>query len=598
MKNIIFLLFLLTTLFGAYAQVNKTTPSVDDQHFYVEHIDGNPKKGLTNRYKPFRKIYDGLSDEQKIALEKKGLQDFKKDNALLAYPRLLTPKEKEILEKGVAQRGLAIHAFLQDYYSGENSFLKAEIIPKEVLDRIVLRHGESDWKKYIRPEHISFWYGPDIIRGPPDPKNPEAFNFRIVEDNTDFIGGIGDLKLARESLEKNIPEYKKLINSPKPTLYYDKIAEEYFKRAKKFGGIPVMALYPRQMAADNEDKRIKEIFEERGIKTVVIDRTTNNSRRIPRLETDQEGVWLIEKSGSKLKKTKVGHIVGNMNVQDLEPSFPANRRYQVISAAKDALEDKKVAKPRLKRTEKLKKLLTPGKDGVIKLAPLEKFMLEEWPVNYALHSKELGVPGLLNSVFSGKLELTNTPGLQFVNDKEFYMYVDKMIEHYLHQKAIIPNIQTESFAQYYKNGKVALRKGVFNDVFKNIDGRVIKGVDGRGGDAVWVGPKMDKNYIPELKIRITKDPSRYIFQHYTPLDIIDFHIGDVRLHTSINPDGKIIVSPVSWGRVIRKGGDGKVNLSAHGKEIAIFTNYPKNTPYCVKARIYITNAQKLLEELK
>ncbi len=587
-KTIIILLISLLTSVGANAQT-------EENHYFEEYKKGNPENDLKKRYKNFRQIYDSYSPEEKLALEKKGFIDFQKDNALLPFPRILSQEEAEILQKGVAQRGLALQAFLKDYYSGKNTFIKAGIIPKEVLDRIIQRHGEEEWITFIRPQHLNFWYGPDIIRAPPDLKNPKIPQFRIVEDNTDFIGGIGDLELAKESLQKNIPGYQKYINSPDPKKYYDELAESYFKRAKKYGGIPVMVIYPDKITADNEDNRMKKIFEDRGIKVVEIDPYTNNTRKIPRLETDKEGVWLIEKGKKNIKRIKVGYIAGNMNVQDFEPTHPANRRYRIISAAREALENKEFAKEELQRTKKLKELLIPDKNGKIDIDLLEKFMIEKWPEDHFLNRKKLGISGLLDAVFNGKVGLTNPPGLQFVNDKELYMYVDRMVEYYLKQKPIIPNIQTESFAEFLTDGKVVLRKKRMEEVFLDIDHWVIKGVDGRGGDAVWVGPKMDKSVIPVLKKRIEQDPSRFIFQRYTPLSMVDNHIVDLRLHSEITAKGKIIVSKIAWGRAISKAGDGKVNLSANGKEITILVKYHNRN--CDMHRVYITNANKLLDEI-
>ena len=42
----------------------------------------------------------------------------------------------------------------------------------------------------------NIWYGPDIIRGPSE----EGHDFYVVEDNLGYVGGFGDLPLARAAL--------------------------------------------------------------------------------------------------------------------------------------------------------------------------------------------------------------------------------------------------------------------------------------------------------------------------------------------------------------------------------------------------------------
>src|SRR5688572_18772869 len=54
----------------------------------------------------------------------------------------------------------------------------------------------------------------------------------------------------------------------------------------------------------------------------------------------------------------------------------------------------------------------------------------------------LGVRGLFDAYKRGYVALTNAPGTGVADDKVIYAYVPKMIEYYLGEKAILPNVPT------------------------------------------------------------------------------------------------------------------------------------------------------------
>lgn len=87
----------------------------------------------------------------------------------------------------------------------------------------------------VNPASISLFHGPDIIRDPADV-------FRVVEDNTGYLGGTGDLKLALESLYRNVP-YKRL-HVHEPMDFYRKLAARFRERASPANGKIVMLMTP------------------------------------------------------------------------------------------------------------------------------------------------------------------------------------------------------------------------------------------------------------------------------------------------------------------------------------------------------------------
>merc|ERR1712093_752860 len=97
-----------------------------------------------------------------------------------------------------------------------------------------------------------------------------------------------------------------------------------------------------------------------------------------------------------------------------------------------------------------------------------------------------GVPGLLGAYYAGRVKIVNGPGCGIIEDKELCSHVDKLVKHYLGEEPILRTIPTLSFA-----ADDGLLSSVFDDpgTQENV---VVKRVDGRCGDAVWVGAKLSR----------------------------------------------------------------------------------------------------------
>src|SRR5262249_49320188 len=54
----------------------------------------------------------------------------------------------------------------------------------------------------------------------------------------------------------------------------------------------------------------------------------------------------------------------------------------------------------------------------------------------------LGVPGLINAYRAGNVSLANSIGTGVADDKVLYAYVPRIIEYYLGEKPILPNVDT------------------------------------------------------------------------------------------------------------------------------------------------------------
>lgn len=507
------------------------------------------------KYKNIYNLYKNLSEDQKRTIMQLTSVDFKGDNMVHPLPRILDQVEYQTLKKGVEQRGKAISLFLKDHYSGQKNYLKNHIIPEEIINQVIERNGESAWAQYLKPENISFWYGPDIIRDPHG-------DFRVIEDNPGFIGGVGDMELASKTLIDRAKIYSDELKPVHPQ-FYDKMIDRY----KKLAGDDVVVLlqYNDQLIADNEDLRTQAIFEERGVVTVKIDPSKKIDKRFNNhLKIAEDGVYVKTKTANGVVTKKVGFIIGNVDPLDFDRSHPANRYRKLMEEANLQLDQ-------LTRSSKnkLKALMIPNEiTGKVDLDAVEKFIRETSTIEHGL-DKASPTDGLLSAVFDGKVKMNYAPGLEFMGDKEFYMYVDDLVRFYIKEEPIIKNLETKSFRLFNHDGVGKLNGQLVEDVFANIDQYVIKKVDGRGGDAVWVGPKMDKTELPSVKARVLAEPHAYIVQKYTALSEMDNFIVDLRVISDVN-NNKVIVTDTPWGRAVPKDGNGKVNISDLGSETAVF----------------------------
>lgn len=130
--------------------------------------------------------------------------------------------------------------------------------------------------------------------------------------------------------------------------------------------------------------------------------------------------------------------------------------------------------------------------------------IDDWFMDPEVFNPEsvLGVRGLMRAWRKGNVGLANAPGAGVADDKAVYAFVPKIIEYYLDQKPIIPNVPTylcmdESDREY---------------VQKNLDELVVKPANESGGYGMLIGPHASKRKRTEFAQLIQKDPRNYIAQ--------------------------------------------------------------------------------------
>jgi uncharacterized circularly permuted ATP-grasp superfamily protein len=172
----------------------------------------------------------------------------------------------------------------------------------------------------------------------------------------------------------------------------------------------------------------------------------------------------------------------------------------------------------------------------------------------------LGVPGLMDAYRRGTVALANAPGNGVADDKVIYAYVPKIIEYYLGEKAILPNVETYVCADEKQR----------EHVIANIDKLVVKAANESGGYGMLVGPHATREEHDRFRELVRANPRNYIAQPMLGLSRVPTLVdGDLEgRHVDLRPyvlcADDIYVLPGGLTRVALKKGSCVVNSSQGG----------------------------------
>ncbi len=173
----------------------------------------------------------------------------------------------------------------------------------------------------------------------------------------------------------------------------------------------------------------------------------------------------------------------------------------------------------------------------------------------------LGVPGIMSAVRAGTVALANPVGNGAADDKGVYPYVPRMIEYYLGEEAIIPNVETY----------LPWEPDVLDYIVENVDRLVVKPVAEAGGKGIVFGPSSDEKTLESVVTALRAEPRRFIAQEviqlsthptFTDKGIAPRHI-DLRPFVLSGANG-IEVVPGGLTRVALREGSLVVNSSQGG----------------------------------
>lgn len=172
----------------------------------------------------------------------------------------------------------------------------------------------------------------------------------------------------------------------------------------------------------------------------------------------------------------------------------------------------------------------------------------------------LGVPGLMESYKKGRVALVNAPGTGVSDDKAIYAYVPKLINYYLAEEPILPNVPT-----YLCSDR---RDRTY--VLEHLDQLVVKATNEAGGYGMLIGPQASQHEREECARRIEADPRNYIAQPTLALSRVPTLVEDhlEGRHVDLRPyvlyGQTVYVLPGGMTRVALRKGSLVVNSSQGG----------------------------------
>lgn len=172
----------------------------------------------------------------------------------------------------------------------------------------------------------------------------------------------------------------------------------------------------------------------------------------------------------------------------------------------------------------------------------------------------LGVPGLMDAYRQGNVTIVNAPGTGVADDKAIYCYVPEIIEFYLGEKPILPNVPT-------------YRCGVAEDydyAMAHMQDLVFKEVHGSGGYGMLIGPAASSDEIEAYRHRVQSDPKAFVAQPTLALSTCPTLVeaGIAPRHVDFRPfallGNDVRLTPGGLTRVAMREGSLVVNSSQGG----------------------------------
>lgn len=182
------------------------------------------------------------------------------------------------------------------------------------------------------------------------------------------------------------------------------------------------------------------------------------------------------------------------------------------------------------------------------------------PVHFRSDS-QLGCPGLVSALRTGRVTLANAVGNGVADDKLIYSYLPDLTRYYLDEDPVLPNVDTYRCTEPHALGHV----------LDHLDEMVVKPVDGSGGKGLLVGTTATAEQLDQMRTRLRADPRGWIAQPVVQLSTVPTFIDGVLTprHVDLRPfavnDGETVrVLPGGLTRVALPKGQLVVNSSQGG----------------------------------
>ncbi len=173
----------------------------------------------------------------------------------------------------------------------------------------------------------------------------------------------------------------------------------------------------------------------------------------------------------------------------------------------------------------------------------------------------LGCAGLLTAARAGHVTIANFVGNGVADDKAIYSFVPAMIEYYLGERAVLPNVDTYDLAD----------AEICRWALDHLDQLVWKPVDGSGGYGLVIGPHASAAELDRLRASVLSDPRGWIAEDPVALSTVPTYVDGAMgaRHVDLRPfalnDGEHVwVVPGGLTRVALPAGGLIVNSSQGG----------------------------------
>ena len=143
------------------------------------------------------------------------------------------------------------------------------------------------------------------------------------------------------------------------------------------------------------------------------------------------------------------------------------------------------------------------KDGRIAALDDAVLLAERFAPTETLHlDNHILLPGLVNALRAGNVNIANAIGTGIADDKLIYAFVPDMIRFYLSEEPILGQVHT-----YF-----ASEADDFKYIMDNLDQLVVKSANEAGGYGMLIGPKATKEEVEKFRELIKTDPRNFIAQ--------------------------------------------------------------------------------------
>jgi uncharacterized circularly permuted ATP-grasp superfamily protein len=186
----------------------------------------------------------------------------------------------------------------------------------------------------------------------------------------------------------------------------------------------------------------------------------------------------------------------------------------------------------------------------------------------------VGCPGILNTARAGNVTIANAVGNGVADDKLTYSYVPALIDYYLGEQPLLPNVPTYRLDE----------PEVLAECIHRLDELVLKPVDGSGGYGLVIGPHATDVEIAAVREQIIGNPRGWIAQELVMLSTVPSRSGDTLAarHVDLRPFAtnngeRICLLPGGLTRVALREGSLVVNSSQGGgsKDTWVLTSGPE-----------------------